>query len=138
MTLFRLIAAGLRHHWRTHLAVALGVAACTAVLTGALLVGDSVRGSLRHLGLDRLGAIEVQIAHHDVHPAAMLSRELLGQRAQAILAARRNHEVPPFGGEDASQRIADSARGPCDFPRPDLLRDQTGVPRACVAEGTAR
>jgi ABC-type antimicrobial peptide transport system permease subunit len=41
-----------------HLAVALGVASATAVLTGALLVGDSVRGSLRHLTLDRLGRID--------------------------------------------------------------------------------
>lgn len=41
-----------------HLAVALGVAAATAVLTGALLVGDSVRGSLKHLALDRLGKID--------------------------------------------------------------------------------
>jgi hypothetical protein len=41
-----------------HLAVALGVAAATAVLTGALLVGDSVRGSLKQLALDRLGNID--------------------------------------------------------------------------------
>ena len=32
--------------------------AATAVLTGALLVGDSVRGSLRHLTLARLGRID--------------------------------------------------------------------------------
>jgi len=50
--------AGLRFHWRIHLAVALGVAAATAVLTGALLIGDSVRGSLRRLVLDRLGRID--------------------------------------------------------------------------------
>src|SRR5205085_426295 len=37
---------------------ALGVAAATAVLCGALIVGDSVRGSLRHLTLDRLGHID--------------------------------------------------------------------------------
>jgi len=36
----------------------LGVAAATAVLTGALLVGDSMRGSLRFLTLDRLGRID--------------------------------------------------------------------------------
>jgi len=41
-----------------HAAVALGVAAGTAVLTGALLVGDSMRGSLRQLTLDRLGRID--------------------------------------------------------------------------------
>ena len=46
------------HHWRTNLAVLLGVAAGTAVLTGALLVGDSVRGSLRQMTLDRLGRVD--------------------------------------------------------------------------------
>ena len=34
------------------------MAAGAAVLTGALLVGDSMRGSLRHLTLDRLGRID--------------------------------------------------------------------------------
>jgi ABC-type lipoprotein release transport system permease subunit len=38
--------------------VACGVAVGTAVLTGALLVGDSMRGSLRDLTLDRLGQID--------------------------------------------------------------------------------
>lgn len=38
--------------------MALGVAVGTAVLAGALLVGDSVRGSLRNLTLERLGAID--------------------------------------------------------------------------------
>lgn len=55
---WRLVYRSLMHHWRIHVAVALGVAATTAVLTGALLVGDSVRGSLRQLTLDRLGKID--------------------------------------------------------------------------------
>ncbi len=42
---------------RVHLAVAAGVAVATAVITGALLVGDSVRGSLHDLVLERLGSI---------------------------------------------------------------------------------
>jgi len=58
MTAWRLIARGLMHHWRIHFAVALGVMAGTAVLTGALLVGDSVRGSLRDLALERLGTVD--------------------------------------------------------------------------------
>ncbi len=41
-----------------HLAVAAAVAVATAVLTGALVVGDSVRGSLRDLTLQRLGTID--------------------------------------------------------------------------------
>jgi putative ABC transport system permease protein len=55
MTLTRLIVRSTTYHWRTNVAVCLGVAAAVAVLGGALLVGDSVRGSLRDLALSRLG-----------------------------------------------------------------------------------
>jgi len=58
LTASRFVADSLRHHRRIHLAVALGVATATAVLTGALLVGDSVRGSLRETALERLGRID--------------------------------------------------------------------------------
>lgn len=46
------------YYWRTNAAVVLGVATAVAVLAGALLVGDSVRGSLRDLALGRLGRTE--------------------------------------------------------------------------------
>lgn len=58
MSSFVLILSSLWHHRRINFAIALGVAAATAVLTGALLVGDSVRGSLRDLTLQRLGEID--------------------------------------------------------------------------------
>lgn len=48
----------LLYYWRINLAVLLGAAVATAVLTGALLVGDSVKGSLRDLILDRLGNVD--------------------------------------------------------------------------------
>lgn len=48
----------LRYHRRAHLAVMLGVLTCSAVLTGALLVGDSLRGSLRAEALARLGHVD--------------------------------------------------------------------------------
>lgn len=61
----KLVLESLRYHWRINLSVALGVMVASAVLTGALLVGDSVRGSLRELTLDRLGKIdEVLVAPH--------------------------------------------------------------------------
>ena len=50
-----LVLRGLTYYWRTNVAVVLGVATAVAVLAGALLVGDSVRGSLRGLVLQRLG-----------------------------------------------------------------------------------
>ena len=55
MTLPTLILRSATYHWRTNVAVTLGVAAAVAVLAGALVVGDSVRGSLRDIALGRLG-----------------------------------------------------------------------------------
>ena len=51
----RLILRSLTYYWRTNAAVVLGVATTVAALGGALLVGDSVRGTLRDLVLQRLG-----------------------------------------------------------------------------------
>src|SRR5215469_3561117 len=50
-----LFARSLIFYWRTNGAVVLGVATAATVLAGALLVGDSVRGSLRDLVIQRLG-----------------------------------------------------------------------------------
>ena len=57
MNLSRLLRRNLRFHRRANFAVLLGVAVGTAVLTGALLVGDSLRGSLRDQILKRLGGV---------------------------------------------------------------------------------
>ena len=43
MNLRQIATRSLRHYWSTNLAIALGVAAATAVLTGALIVGESMR-----------------------------------------------------------------------------------------------
>src|SRR6516225_10863287 len=58
MTRSRLVLRALGGYWRTNLAVVAGVATAVAVLSGALLVGDSVRGSLRDLVVERLGRTE--------------------------------------------------------------------------------
>ena len=47
MTFGRLLLRNLFYHWRGNSAVLLGVVVGCAVLTGALFVGDSLRGSLR-------------------------------------------------------------------------------------------
>src|SRR4051812_42963692 len=82
MSFFQLAFAALRHHWRINLSVALGVAAATAVLTGALIIGDSVRGSLRHLVLDRLGGID-QLLVVDRFFRQELASELRRNRKEA-------------------------------------------------------
>ena len=52
-----LVRRGLGHHWRVNAAVVLGVATAVAVLGGALVVGESVRASLRDIALRRLGGV---------------------------------------------------------------------------------
>jgi ABC-type lipoprotein release transport system permease subunit len=61
MTCCSLLLKTLLYHWRTNLAVLLGVVAGTAVIGGALIVGDSVRGSLRELTLARLGKVDLAL-----------------------------------------------------------------------------
>ncbi|MYG07171.1 hypothetical protein F4167_11260, partial [Candidatus Poribacteria bacterium] len=65
----------LKHFWQIQLTVALCTAVATGVLAGALIVGDSVRGSLRSLTTERLGAIQhVLLADHFFQPD-LLQRE---------------------------------------------------------------
>lgn len=60
----RFVIKSLLYYWRTNLAVLLGVIAATAVIGGALIVGDSVRASLRQMTLDRLGEIDYVVSGH--------------------------------------------------------------------------
>ncbi|MDA8017964.1 MAG: ABC transporter permease [Thermoanaerobaculia bacterium] len=62
MSLGRDVVRDLLFFRRTHLAVAAGCAVASAVLAGALLVGDSVRTSLRQLTLERLGGVDHALA----------------------------------------------------------------------------
>jgi hypothetical protein len=86
MTWRRLILASLRHHWRTHLGVVLGAAVATAVLVGALMVGDSVRSSLRRQALQRIGAVDLLISSHDRFFREALGDDLLTDLPGARLA----------------------------------------------------
>ena len=91
MSLFRLILLSVRHFWKMNAAIACGVAVGTAVLTGALLVGDSMQGSLRNLVLAGLGRIdEVLVANH-------FFREQLaaGESAPVILYSASVETVRP-------------------------------------------
>lgn len=65
MSRLRLIFRGLFFHARSHLGALLGAAVGSAVLVGALLVGDSVRASLRELAMLRLGRVELAMSTGD-------------------------------------------------------------------------
>ncbi len=80
MSIVRLIGKNLSYFWRTHLSVLLGTALATAVLTGALLVGDSVDWSLRQSALSRLGGIHYALNS----PDRLFSADLVADLAQMV------------------------------------------------------
>ncbi len=77
-----LVVRNLQHYRSVHVASMIGVAIATAVLTGALIVGDSVRASLQDNAFGRLGpfdqlvrsaryldeAITTRLTEHPVYP----------------------------------------------------------------------
>jgi ABC-type antimicrobial peptide transport system permease subunit len=76
VTLKTYVGRSLRFFWRNHLAVTIGAAVSTAVLVGALLVGDSVRFSLQRLALLRLGETEQAVVSLGRFFRADLARDL--------------------------------------------------------------
>lgn len=75
MNRWSLALAGLRQGWRRQLGLFFGSALATAVLVGALAVGDSVSASLRNLALQRIGRIDAVLQAGD-----RFFRADLGQR----------------------------------------------------------
>lgn len=65
MTRAKLIFESLKYHARSHLGVLLGAIIGSGILTGALVVGDSVRGSLKEFALMRLGRADLALTAGD-------------------------------------------------------------------------
>ncbi|HEV2666019.1 MAG TPA: hypothetical protein VG324_13960, partial [Blastocatellia bacterium] len=106
MNAVTLVKHNLTHYWRTNLAVILGVATAVAVLAGALLVGDSVRASLRDLALARLGNADLVIT------ASGFFRERLADDLQSHgqFAANFNGACPIIALEAVVTRDENNAR----------------------------
>src|SRR6266850_1243966 len=129
----QLVLRGLAYFWRTNAAVVAGVATAVAVLSGALLVGDSVRGSLRDLVLQRLGRTdhivmstgffrdaladelkndpEFASAYTDIAPLIVMQGLVTEQGS-----GRRASRVQVYGVDDRFWRFhgADRRSGPAD------------------------
>jgi len=106
MNAVTIIKRNLTHYWRTNLAVILGVATAVAVLSGALLVGDSVRASLRDLALARLGKTDLVVT------ASGFFRERLADdmRSHDQFAANFNDACPIIALEAVVTRDENNAR----------------------------
>lgn len=70
------ILKSLRFYWRSYLGVFLGTIISTAILVGALVVGDSVKYSLKELALSRLGKTEFALVTGERFVRKTLADEL--------------------------------------------------------------
>ena len=92
------------YYWRTNLAVVLGVAAAVSVLAGALLVGDSVRGSLRDIAVGRLGQTDfVVVVDRLLSRGARRDLQRIRRRPRG---SRRSSSPAEFVTHEASGRRA--------------------------------
>jgi putative ABC transport system permease protein len=76
MNLSHLIFRSLTHYWKSHLAVAIGVAICAMVITGTLIVGDSIQASLEETTQLRLGKTQYLFTGIDRYFRASLANEV--------------------------------------------------------------
>ncbi|MHC4132597.1 MAG: FtsX-like permease family protein [Planctomycetota bacterium] len=79
MTLLKLVRRSLFFYWRTNLGVLLAVMVSTAVLAGALVVGDSVENSLRMMVNARLGETQLALTSGDRFFTSELANKLAGK-----------------------------------------------------------
>jgi ABC-type lipoprotein release transport system permease subunit len=82
-----LLKANLRFHARSHVGTFLGVAVASAILVGALAIGDCVRGSLRAMALARIGRADFAIASTDRLFRSALVDDLRGDVSNGLAAA---------------------------------------------------
>ena len=91
LTIARLARRSAAHRFRSSALAALASAAATAAIVGALLVGDSLRGSLAGRVEERLGAIDAAVVAETPF-RAILAREVEGsggvERAAAAIVLR--------------------------------------------------
>jgi len=104
MSIGKLIFRSLRFFWRAHLGVLLGTILACALLTGALVVGDSVRFSLKQMALARLGRTTLALISGDRFFRAELAQELapLLQAPTAPLLMLRGAATTPEGTRRAN------------------------------------
>ena len=83
----KLVKSNLRFHVRSHIGTFLGVAVASAILVGAMAVGDCVRGSLHDLAMARIGRASFAVATTDRLFRSALAADLRGDASNGLSAA---------------------------------------------------
>ncbi len=105
-----LILASTRHYWRTHLGVILGAALATLVLTGSLLVGDSVKATLRRQALARVGRADVAMMSGDRFFRAALADAIDPEAAPLLMLRATVARADGMARVNAAQLLGVDAR----------------------------
>ena len=133
LTLMRMVLASMRYSWRVSGSVALGVATATAVIVGALLVGDSMRGSLRGLTVERLGKTQAAVI-----PGGFFDPEGIVQSGTTVVPlilfdagvvetrgeddqVRRAGDVQIIGCDESFWQLGDGDARPAELPDDDSV-----------------
>ena len=95
---------GFRHYWRSHAAIILGTAVAAAMLVGSLLVGDSVRHSLRLFALQRLGQVDAAMVTHGHYVDGGLAARLSATLREPVVPALTMHGVVLVEDEAGERR----------------------------------
>ncbi len=156
MSFWTLIVRSLRFHARSHLGALLASVVGSAVLIGALVVGDSVRGSLREMALSRLGGIEVALASNDRLFRATLADEIAGDLngnstagtnviAAAVLqlpgtaatgdGSARANRVQILGVDASFWKLANMAPAFAEIPADAVVLNRTLAEQLAVKQG---
>ena len=86
MSLTKYILRTIRHYLKLNFTIVLGIALSTAILVGALIIGDSVRYSLRQITVQRLGKTSQVIT---------AGERLFGTQLAEKMAAKTKAQVAP-------------------------------------------
>jgi putative ABC transport system permease protein len=106
MTLLKLVRRSLLFYWRTNLGVLLAVIVSTAVLTGALVVGDSVENSLKMMVNARLGETQLALRSRDRFFTSKLATKLAVQlNVMAVPVLQLKGLVTNTDGSQRANRI---------------------------------
>ena len=127
-----LILGSARYYWRTHLGVVIGAALGALVLTGALLVGDSVKATLRGQALARVGKADVAMTSGDRFFRSALAQSAGSEAAPVLLlrgsvaradGAARVNAAQLLGVEEGFWRLSLGGQ-PIELPKDGVILNQ--------------
>ncbi len=148
MSLGRLIWRSLYYYRRTHVWVLLGAALSTAIIIGALLVGDSLQYSLQQQALERLGKTKFALIGADRFFRSELAGEIsvaTGAPAAGVLqlpaivtnsdGTARANQTQVVGVDDTFWQMASGAMPPPHLAADEILINEPLARHLAVGPG---